>query len=80
MEFWKENKLSGRFVYPVEAVAGLFMKHWHKEKLEHAPFPLERMLRNWLTAKDGFNSVWTAETGPESFETLYEIVRERTRA
>lgn len=77
MKFWKENKVSQEFDWPVTAVADAFMVHYQREKLQDAPFPLERMLRGWLCAKDGFNSVWVDEEGPDSFEELYLQVRDR---
>ena len=80
MKFWKENKISQEFDRPVDAVADAFMVHYWREKLQDAPFPLERMLRGWLTAADGFNSVWVDEEGPDSFEGLYLQVRDRTRS
>ena len=79
MRFWRENKTDQEFNWPVDAVADAFMVHYWRERLQYAPFPLERMLRSWLTASDGFNSVWEAEAGPDSFEELFDQVRERTR-
>jgi len=79
MKFWKENKVANEFDWPVDAVADAFMMRWHEHDLGNAPFPLERMLRSWLTATDGFNSTWEAEHGPDSFDELYEQVLERTR-
>ena len=80
VKFWKENKIDQEFDWPVTVVADAFMTHYWREKLQDAPFPLERMLRGWLTAKDGLNSVWEAEEGPDSFEELYIQVRDRTKA
>jgi hypothetical protein len=80
MKFWKENKVANEFDWPVDAVADAFMMRWHEHDLGHAPFPLEHMLRSWLTATDGFNSVWEAETGPDSFEELYNLVAGHTHA
>jgi hypothetical protein len=79
MKFWKENKLTGEFEMSVDKVASAFLNHYWLQDLEHAPFPLERMLRSWLTATDGLNSVWVDETGPDSFEELFETVREGLR-
>ena len=80
MKFWKGNRADAEFDWPVDAVADAFMTHYWREQLQHAPFPLERMLRNWLTAADGFNSVWEAEKGPDSFDALFDLVRERAKA
>ena len=79
MKFWVENKVSQESDWPVTAVADAFMVHYHRENLRNAPFPLERMLRQWLTARDGFNSTWEAEQGPDSFEELFDQVLDRTR-
>jgi hypothetical protein len=79
MKFWKENKLSGEFNMSVSEVASAFLDHYWLQDLAHVPFPLERMLRNWMTATDGLNSVWVSETGPDSFDEIFEAVREGLR-
>lgn len=85
MQFWEGNKIDGAFEMPVDDVARIFVtamhncqrpgclmvSAWH-EKLES--WPLERVLRDWLTSPAGFNSSWTAETGPDSFEALQVMV------
>lgn len=82
MKFWKGNQVSGEFDWPVQAVADAFCIAVTKDawpaKIESQP--LERVLRDWLTAKDGFDSVWEAEHGPDSFDELYQIVRKQVRS
>lgn len=75
MRFWRENRVDGEFEMPVAEVAAAFtaavegrsMRNagstWWPEKLEQLELgeSLETLLRDWLTSKDGLNSVWEAE-------------------
>jgi len=74
MKFWKGNRADAEFDWPVQAVADAFCAQYTPED-----YPLERSLRYWLTSRDGFNSVWEAEEGPDSFDELFEIVRKQLR-
>lgn len=77
MEFWRGNKIADRFEMPAAEVAAEYMKYARSEgvEAEHLQgLPIERALRWWLTSPEHFNSVWVAEKGPESFDTLFDAV------
>lgn len=76
MKFWKGNKIDAEFELPVSEVASQFMAYVHSEPGGHEldGMPVERLLRWWLTSSEHLDSVWVDETGPESFEALFDLV------
>ena len=82
MRFWRENKLDGEFDAPVREIADGFAyavahdKDW-REKF--GQWPLEHVLRDWLTSPLGLNSTWEDETGHESFDELLQAARQLAR-
>lgn len=80
MEFWRGNQASQRFEQPAAEVAAEYLA-WAKSQgveAEHLQgLPVERSLRWWLTSHEHFNAVWQAETGPESFDTLFRAVLDK---
>lgn len=77
MQFWKDNKISGEYEMPVAEVAAKFIKWFRAEDgsddVVRDGMPLERLLRWWMTSKEGRGSSWEAESGAESFEALFEL-------
>jgi hypothetical protein len=77
MEFWRGNKVDAGFEMPVREVADQFIA-WAKTEGVEADMlqglPIERTLRWWLCSSEHFNSVWVAETGPESFAALFDRI------
>jgi hypothetical protein len=80
MEFWKGNKVDGRFEMPVAEVAAQYMAWANSQGVEadHLQgLPIERSLRWWLTSPEHFNAVWVDETeSPESFWGLFDAVHD----
>lgn len=74
MKFWKGNKISGEFDWPVQAVADAFCAAMARGDwpVRLAEWPLDRTLRNWLTDPAEFDASWTDEAG---FSELHAIVR-----
>jgi hypothetical protein len=80
MKFWRGNKIDAEFKMPVAEVAAAFVEWFRGEPgaddAIRDALPLERLLRWWLSDGEHFNSVWEAETGDESFDRLYPLVRD----
>lgn len=57
--FWKENKTANHFQLSAAEIADRFDK-WleSQDKEAFAQYPAERTIRNFITDKDGLNSVF----------------------
>jgi hypothetical protein len=73
VRFWKGNRVDAGFDWPADAVADAFSAWYLTQPGDIRGEPLERTLRRWLCDKDGFNASWEAETGDDSFETVFEL-------
>lgn len=84
MKFYKGNKIADEFDMPAAEVADQFAQwYWAQDGASEAQrdfLPLERLLRWWLSTSEHFNSTWVEEHGPESFDTLWDLARAKTRA
>lgn len=75
MKFWRGNKIDAEYELSVEEVARKFLNSkystanpQHDEIIEF--LPLERRLRNFMTAPDGLNSTWDNE---DDFDQVWDI-------
>jgi hypothetical protein len=79
MKFWKDNQIAGEFELTIAEVADQFLAWFDKQEgadelRKDSPLldrGLDRLIRWWLTGKDGLSSTWEDDA---AYNKVYDLV------